>query len=234
MKEINLKVGLTPPHDCNYIPTQQEQLLVLLDNTLLNPQGYEQLLSAGYRRSGRDVYRPHCQRCNACQSLRVEVENFKPSRSQKRVLRLNKDLTITFSQHDKPDYFQLYERYINQRHQDGTMYPASREQYDGFLSADWLTPYFIEFWLEQTLIGVAVTDHLDQSMSAMYTFFEPGLEHRSLGTFAVLSQLKIAAEEHKKWLYLGYQVDECQKMNYKQHFRPHQRLVAGSWQAMKD
>ena len=234
MREVNLKVGLTPKHPCSYLAGQKEQLLVLLDKKLLCPKGYEQLLSAGFRRSGADIYRPHCQLCSACESLRIDVVQFVPSRSQKRIIRLNRDVEVILSEQDKPEYFDLYARYINQRHQDGTMYPANRDQYSGFLLCDWLPPLFIEFRLEQQLIAVAVTDRLEESLSALYTFYDPELEHRSLGSFAILSQIIMAKENHKKWLYLGYQVDDCQKMNYKQHFRPHQRLVAGHWQAMKD
>lgn len=233
MREVNLKVGLTPPHDCNYLPQQQEQLLVLLDKERLSPLGYEQLLSAGFRRSGSDIYRPHCQGCSACQSLRIDVANFAPTRSQKRIARHNQDLEINVSQEDSGAYFELYQRYIKQRHGDGPMNPPSRRQYDGFVLCTWLAPTFIEFWLDKKLVAVAVTDALSQSMSAMYTFFEPELAHRSLGTFAILTQVKIAQQAAKPWLYLGYQVDECAKMNYKQQFHPHQRLVAGSWHGSK-
>ncbi|MBU3825641.1 MAG: arginyltransferase [Candidatus Oceanisphaera merdipullorum] len=234
LKEVNLKVGLTPPHACSYLPQQQEQLLVLLDKDRLSSLGYEQLLSAGFRRSGSDIYRPHCQGCSACQSLRIGVEGFVPSRSQKRITRLNHDLVITVCHVDQPAYFDLYRRYIDQRHTDGPMYPASLKQYQSFVLCDWLSPTFIEFRLAKKLIAVAVTDTLSQSMSAMYTFFEPELAHRSLGTFAVLTQLKLAKDAAQNWLYLGYQVDECAKMNYKQQFRPHQRLSAGIWHGMKD
>ena len=234
MREVNLKVGLTPKHPCSYLPERQEQLLVLLDKELLCQEGYEQLLSAGFRRSGSDIYRPHCQLCRACESLRIDVAHFTPSRSQKRIIRQNRDLTISLSEQEKPEYFRLYQRYINERHQDGAMYPASRQQYDGFLLCDWLPPGFMEVRLDQQLVAVAVTDLLGQALSAMYTFYDPDLEHRSLGSFAILSQLELAARLNKSWVYLGYQVDGCKKMNYKQHFRPHQRLVAGHWQAMKD
>ena len=234
MKSISLKVGLTPPHDCQYLPNQQEQLLVLLDETLLTPTGYEPLLSAGFRRSGSDVYRPRCATCNACQSLRLAPSQFKASRSQKRIRRLNRDVKIHVAREDKPEYFQLYERYINQRHQDGTMYPASHEQYASFVLCEWLSPLFIECWLDDNLVAVAVTDELSQALSAIYTFYEPRLSHRSLGTFAILSQIQLGIELNKHWLYLGYQVDDCQKMNYKQHFRPHQRFIAGQWQEMNN
>ncbi|WP_198401878.1 arginyltransferase [Zobellella denitrificans] len=234
MREVNLKVGLTPKHLCSYLPGRQEQLLVLLDKELLCPEGYEQLLGAGFRRSGADIYRPHCQSCRACESLRIAVPRFTPSRSQKRILRLNRDIEVRLSEQDKPEYFRLYQHYINERHRDGAMYPASRQQYEGFLLCHWLPPVFVEFYLAQQLVAVAVTDLLSNALSAMYTFYDPGLEHRSLGTFAILSQVRLAAELDKEWLYLGYQVDGCKKMNYKQHFHPHQRLIAGQWRPIKD
>ncbi|WP_344956480.1 arginyltransferase [Zobellella aerophila] len=234
MKEVILKVGLTPKHLCSYLPGQQEQLLVLLDRELLCPEGYERLLSAGFRRSGADIYRPHCHSCHACESLRIDVNNFQPSRSQKRTARQNAELYISLSEQDKPEYFHLYQSYINARHRDGAMYPASRQQYEGFLLCHWLPPLFMECWLGERLVAVAVTDLLRHSLSAMYTFYDPELEHRSLGTFAILSQIKLARELNKEWLYLGYQVDGCNKMNYKRHYRPHQRLISGQWRWMKD
>lgn len=234
MREVNLKVGLTPRHPCSYLPGRLEQLLVLLDRELLCPEGYEQLLTAGFRRSGSDIYRPRCQACQACESLRIPVNDFVPSRSQKRILRNNRDLTMVVSDTDKPEYFELYQYYIEQRHQDGAMYPASRQQYDGFLLCHWLTPLFLEFYAESRLIAVAVTDSLNDSLSAMYTFYDPAEEHRSLGIYAILNQIKLARTLGKHWLYLGYQVDDCRKMNYKQQFRPHQRLINGHWHIMKD
>ncbi|WMC11453.1 arginyltransferase [Oceanimonas pelagia] len=234
MREVNLKVGLTPKHPCSYLPGRLEQLLVLLDRELLCPEGYEQLLSAGFRRSGADIYRPRCQACQACESLRIAVHDFTPGRSQKRILRKNRDVRLVLSEQDKPEYFTLYQHYIHRRHRDGTMYPASRQQYEGFLLCPWLPPLFMEFHQGDRLIGVAVTDLLSEALSAMYTFYDPDEEHRSLGTFAILSQIDLARRLNKHWLYLGYQVDGCRKMNYKQHFRPHQRLIDGHWQTMKD
>ncbi|NHI00318.1 MULTISPECIES: arginyltransferase [Oceanimonas] len=234
MREVNLKVGLTPKHPCSYLPGRLEQLLVLLDRELLCPEGYEQLLSAGFRRSGSDIYRPRCQACQACESLRIPVSDFMPGRSQKRILRKNRDLDIRLSQQDKPEYFELYQRYISCRHQDGSMYPASHQQYDGFLLCQWLPPAFLEIHAGERLIAVAVIDILSHSLSAMYTFYDPKEERRSLGSFAILCQIQLAQKLNKQWLYLGYQVDGCRKMNYKQRFRPHERLVGGHWRAMKD
>ena len=89
-EEVILKVGLTPRHPCSYLGHEQEQLLVLMDHELLNAAGYERLLTAGFRRSGNDIYRPHCPACSACQSLRIHSERFTPSRGQKRIRQLNR------------------------------------------------------------------------------------------------------------------------------------------------
>lgn len=229
-QEVILKVGLTPEHPCSYLPEQKEQLLVMMDPGMFNAKDYERLLSLGFRRSGKDIYRPHCAQCQACQSIRLAVNDVELSKSQKRILAKNADLTVIIGHQDKPEYFRLYQTYINTKHQQGSMYPASLEQYQHFILAPWLTPHFIEIYSGQTLIAVAVTDVGSASLSAMYTFYDPAYEQRSLGTFAILQQIQYAQSIGLPWLYLGYQVDQCKKMNYKTRFRPYQRLIRGEWQ----
>lgn len=225
-----IKVALTPPMPCSYLSEQQEQILVVQDDQLHSQAGYEVLLLNGFRRSGNDVYRPHCQTCQACQSIRIDSQLFKVSKSQKRLLNKNKHIEMRVSHQPRPDYYPLYERYINTLHSDGAMFPASQSQYDGFITSAWLTPTFLEFYLNDTLIAVAVTDVMANSMSAMYCFYDPNFLHNSLGTYAILQQLLLAKATGKQWLYLGYQIDQCGKMNYKVNFNPHERLVAGKWQ----
>jgi Putative arginyl-tRNA:protein arginylyltransferase len=229
MTEIALKVGLTPEHHCSYLPAEQEQLMVLLDTHLLSADGYESLLSAGFRRSGSDIYRPYCSACHSCRSLRLPVAEFKPSRSQKRIYQKNQDLEIILSNQDKPEYYDLFAKYIHERHADGTMFPPSRNQYDNFLLCSWLAPYFVELRHGPQLLAVAITDPLPHSLSAMYTFYDAHHEHRSLGTFAIMIQMELAKKMGKKWLYLGYQVDGCRKMNYKRSFHPYQVLIDHVW-----
>ena len=224
-----LKVALTPPSPCNYIPGQQEQVLVLQESSLFNAAGYEMLLYNGFRRSGDDIYRPHCQACQACQSIRIHSAAFTPSKSQKRLLNKNKDLRMAISPQAQPHYYPLYARYINTLHCDGAMYPASQSQYDGFITSSWLDCSFIEFYLDEQLIAVAVTDVMPDSLSAMYCFYAPEHQQRSLGSYAILQQLALAQRWSKDWLYLGYQIDQCSKMNYKVKFNPHQRLIDGKW-----
>jgi arginine-tRNA-protein transferase len=223
-----MKFGITQEFKCSYLPEHNERLLVFAEQTA-NIETYESLIHAGFRRSGEQIYRPHCMNCQACQSIRLPVEQFRPSRSQKRLLNKNKDLRIELSQQNKDNYYDIYEAYINIRHQDGSMYPATRPQYEGFLPSSWLDQYYMEFWLEDRLIGIAVTDALKLSLSALYTFFLPEFENRSIGTWAILQQIELTKELKKPYLYLGYQIDECRKMNYKSNFKPNERFINDRW-----
>jgi len=229
MHEVILKVAVTPEHDCSYLPYEREQLLVIVDNSLKNAEDYERLLTVGFRRSGEDLYRPHCRSCNACQSIRIHCPAFMPSRSQRRVQKRNQDLHIRYNHHNRVEYYPIYQRYISQRHADGSMNPPSPEQYRAFVLCSWLEQVFIEFHACNRLIGVAVTDVLPNGLSAMYSFFEPSQMYRSLGKLAIMQQIALANQLGKQWLYLGYQVDDCQKMNYKTQFQPYERLQHTQW-----
>jgi arginyl-tRNA--protein-N-Asp/Glu arginylyltransferase len=225
-----MKFGITAPFTCSYLPEQDEQLLIFISETQPTITEYDFLIGAGFRRSGTQVYRPHCGSCNACESIRLPVNLFTASKSQKRIMKRNKDLTTRISHNNKPEYYPLYESYINQRHADGSMYPATIEQYQGFVLSPWDNALFIEIYANDVLIGVAVTDNLESSLSALYTFFKPEEQQRSLGIFAILQQIELTKSLNKPFLYLGYQIDTCQKMSYKQNFLPHERFFDDKWQ----
>ena len=224
-----MKFGITQQFDCNYLPDRKEQLLVCVEPAQVLKRVFSDLTESGFRRSGEQIYRPHCTTCNECQSIRVLARVCKPSKSQKRVLSKNKDVRISVSTENKPEYYLLYEKYVSEVHFDGSMFPASPEQYNGFINCEWQHPIFIEAWLEGELIGVGVSDKLKQGYSALYTFFDPSLSKRSLGIFFILKQIELTAQENLPYLYLGYQVDACKKMNYKQNFYPHERFFENKW-----
>lgn len=227
---MGMKFGVTTAFTCSYLPEQDERLLVFMTDTQPTIVEYDFLIGAGFRRSGTQVYRPHCESCSACESIRLPVNAFVPSKSQKRIMKRNQDLTVLTSNSDKPEYYPLYESYINQRHNDGSMYPATLEQYQGFILSPWDNAVFIEFYAADELIGIAVTDNLGSSLSALYTFFKPEEQQRSIGIFAILQQIELSKSLNKPFLYLGYQIDTCQKMNYKQNFYPHERFFEDKWQ----
>lgn len=225
----DFELGITKEFTCNYLPGKKERLLVATDLRLHNSERYAWLMSQGFRRSGDQIYRPHCLNCNACQSLRVITNQFTLSKSQKRSLKRNKSFQIKTSNTVKDCYYPLYENYINTIHRDGTMYPATYEQYEGFLTSTITQQLYIEIWDDNNLISVAVTDILTDALSAVYTFYHPDYKINGLGVFSILKQIEIAKSLNKNFLYLGYQIDDCKKMNYKNRYFPHQRLQNNTW-----
>ncbi|MEI6894187.1 MAG: arginyltransferase [Colwellia sp.] len=239
MNETSYTLGISKSFPCNYLPNQQERLLIAVDERLHNAQSYAWLMTQGFRRSGEESYRPDCLKCNACQSIRVLTEQFIASKSQKRSHKRNKHLIIKQSSQLKESYYPLFEIYINTLHRDGSMYPASFKQFESFLSTKLTKQLFIETWApaneemglsEETLICVAVTDVLNNALSAVYTFYHPDFKAKGLGVFSILTQVSLCQQMSLPYLYLGYQIDDCQKMNYKDRYSPFERFIAGEWQ----
>lgn len=221
--------GITQSFPCNYLPDEQERLLVAVDERLHNTAQYSWLMANGFRRSSDQIYRPNCENCNACKSVRVFCPQFTPSKSQKRLLKKNKAYILKSSSTPKDIYYELYENYINTIHHDGSMFPANTQQYESFTKSTVTEQIFIETWDEDKLISVAVTDILIDALSAVYTFYHPDYRARGLGVFSILNQIKLCQNYNKRFLYLGYQIDSCKKMNYKNKYFPYQELINNKW-----
>lgn len=225
-----LRFYATQPHTCSYLPGEQATTLFLDPSQPMDVQVYAELSEMGFRRSGDHLYRPHCQRCTACIPARIPAEGIHLNRQQRRILKRNSDLTVT-SVHPSfsEEYYALYANYIEQRHADGDMYPPSRDQFQTFLVRDLPFCRFYEFRLEGRLLALAVTDVLPNGLSAVYTFYDPHEEQRSLGRFAILWQVGEAARLGLNAIYLGYWIKNCRKMNYKTEYRPIELLVNQRW-----
>lgn len=228
-----LNVGVSKSFKCSYLPNRQERIIVLIDSEISAPYFYPVLLANGFRRNGDQLYRPHCERCQACKSLRIPVKRFKPSKSQQRVINKNKHLSCRISKLPKKSYYKLYERYINTIHPDGPMFPATPEQYDTFLFSVWNIPIFLEIYDREKLVSVTVIDQIlskkTRAWSAFYCFYDPDQQKNSIGKYSILSQITLSLQHGIDWLYLGYQIDDCQKMNYKTNFKPHQCFIDNEW-----
>lgn len=223
----------TPPHDCSYLPDREATTMFVDPRAQVDKRLYSQLTTLGFRRSGSHYYRPHCESCNACIPVRLNVPKFQPDRSQRRVWKKNKDLTFRLGAACFQErYYQLYASYIQARHHDGDMYPPSREQFTSFLVEGANQSEFLEMWRDDQLIALAVLDVLDDGLSAIYTLFDPDEEARSLGTLAILWQIEEAQRRHLPYLYLGYWIRECRKMNYKTRFQPLESLIDGQWRQL--
>jgi len=225
-----LQFYATPEHPCSYLPGQQAKTLFVDPKAEVDQEDYSLLSDLGFRRSGPHLYRPHCSHCKACVSARVRVARFRSSKNQRRVSSRNRDIRIEIKKPYKDiEIYNLYERYINARHADGDMYPASTEQFESFLVNSDQETQFMEFRVQQRLIAVAVIDQLQLGISAIYTFYDPEESGRSLGTFAILSQIELARRAQLPYLYLGYWIRNCRKMSYKIQFQPVELLIDNYW-----
>jgi len=221
---------ITPGHACSYLAGREAQTLFLDPRDTITPGLYEALTLQGFRRSGSHLYRPHCRGCQACVPARLPVADFAPKRRQRRVAAANADLQVVIEPAAYSERaYALYARYVSGRHGDGDMYPPSVEQFRSFLLSQWCDTLFVESWLGDELVAVAVTDRLPHGLSAVYTFFDPDLAQRGLGVFSVLQQIALCRQLELPHLYLGYWIRDCQKMRYKIDYRPIELFVNGSW-----
>ncbi len=228
--DLSLKFYLTPEHECSYLKDQEARTLFVDPRTALSTDSFARLTENGFRRSGDYVYRPHCEQCQACESLRVIAPLFEFSKYERRIWTKNLDLEANFSEpRFDQSHYALYERYIEARHQDGDMYPPSEEQYKNFLLTPFESAQFIEFFLDGELVALSVVDRLTNALSAIYTFFDPELSKRSLGTFVILWQLNYCQVEKLDYLYLGYYIAQSHKMAYKKRFGPSERFRNNQW-----
>lgn len=220
-------------HPCSYLPGKGAVTLFADPRATMTPQLYSTLSDLGFRRSGEYVYAPRCPRCSACLPARVPVHSFHPDRSQRRNWSLNQDLLARVLPAEfNESHFALYQRYIHVRHPDGSMATPNREQYNRFFTSTWADTRYVEFSLAGKPLAVAVIDVLERGLSAVYTFFEPTAHKRGLGVFAVLWLIEEAKRRGLPYLYLGYLINESQKMAYKAHYRPLEVFREGHWQVL--
>lgn len=229
-----LKLFATQPHPCSYLDDQEATTLFVDPDANIDITLYSQLSQLGFRRSGSHLYRPQCGSCQACISCRIPVNLFTPNRSQRRCWQRNNDVTIKLvDQINTREHYDLYASYISQRHADGDMYPPSITQYEAFLTREWGVTRYLELRTVDELLGVAVCDQLEDGLSAVYTFYNPDQERRSLGVYAILAQIEIARSRNLDYLYLGYWIKQSQKMRYKTQYRPLELLLNRRWMRLK-
>lgn len=230
----NIKVFKTPPHPCSYLDDRKATTLFIDPNIQVTELVYSELNEMGFRRSGKHFYTPHCNQCKECIPTRIPIDSYTPGRRHQRIVNKNSDLSVTqVATIDSDEHYQLYARYIELRHREGDMYPPSEAQYLQFIGDATAFSHFVEYRHQGRLLAVSVTDELPGCLSAIYTFFEPDEQHRSLGNYAILSLIESAKQQARDYLYLGYWIRECRKMAYKIDFRPIELFINGRWQLLR-
>ncbi|CUH77574.1 arginyltransferase [Tropicibacter naphthalenivorans] len=226
---------VTAPQPCPYLDGRMERKLFtsLQGDTaqVLN----DSLSKQGFRRSQNVLYRPSCSDCAACLSARIKVADFKPTRSQRKVMKKNPNLLRrATSPWATEEQYELFRRYLDERHADGGMADMDVFEFAAMIEETPIRTRVIEYTDKDSgdLIATCLTDMLDDGLSMVYSFYEPTQTRQSLGTWMILDHIQIAREAGLPYVYLGYWVPGSDKMGYKVQFSGLELYRHGAWAPM--
>jgi len=227
-----LQFYMTIPSPCPYLPGRMERKIFAQLDPITGPYLNNYLTHSGFRRSQNVLYRPACENCQSCKSLRVETAKFSPTKSMKRIASRNKSVTRTIAPALATDeQFDLLSRYLNHRHHGGGMSDMDYTRYEMMVEECAAETEIVEYRdKDQNLIAAVLIDVLMDGYSMVYSYFDPEQGDSSLGHYMILDHIKRCQTEDQPWLYLGYWVKESPKMEYKARFKPCQILGIYGWQ----
>ncbi len=228
---------VTAPQPCPYLEGRMERKLFTALQGDYARKLNDSLSKQGFRRSQNVLYRPSCAECSACLSARIRVADFTISKSQRRVMRKNANITRdATSPWASEDQYKLFRTYLDSRHAQGGMADMDLFEFAAMIEETPIRSRVIEYSAEpetpggrRTLAAVCLTDVLDDGLSMVYSFFDPALARASLGTYAILDHVKIALEAGLPYVYLGYWVPGSPKMDYKANFAAVEIYKNGAW-----
>lgn len=234
---------LTAEAPCPYLEGKLERKvfthLLDVDANTINSM----LTGAGFRRSQTIAYKPACDGCSACVSVRIPVDIFTPSTSQRRIIKKNIDLErVPREPIATEPQFELLHTCLQDRHANGGMSDMDEDDFSAMVEETTVDTLIFEYWTRsdpaddtleplgrQKLVGASVTDVIDDGLSMVYSFFDPSESARSLGSYMILDHVKKAREMGLPYVYLGYWIDDCRKMAYKAKYQPLEALTMDGW-----
>ena len=218
---------------CPYLESRVARLPMRLPTRPLTAAEFSERLHVGDRRQGLVLYRPNCPACRACEAIRLDVEQFQPNKTQRRILRRGqREFEIELgSPMLSSDRVALYNKHKVGRSLLGEGDPIDETGYGAFLVDSCTESLELRYRLrgDDELAGVAIIDRGGDALSAVYTYFDPALARFSPGVFSILEQVELCKRWGLRWLYLGLFVADCQSMAYKATYLPHERLLDGRW-----
>ncbi len=221
----NTQLFLTASSPCAYLPDRQERKLFTHLAGRRAAALHHLLSDNGFRRSQNLIYRPACEGCNECKSVRVLAQHFEVSSRYRRVLKINADIeAVVRSPAATGEQYDLFKRYLDDRHVGGGMTQMSYTDYEYMVEDTPVQSMLVEYRLRDDpahrLLAVALTDVMPDGHSMVYSFFDPSLGHRGLGNFIILDHIARVRATGLDYVYLGYWVKESPKMAYKTQYRP--------------
>lgn len=232
-----LQFYVTTPYTCGYIAKNKAQSLIATPYSSVDSEVYSALIKQGFRRSGKFAYRPHCENCIKCVPVRLVLDQFAPTRSQKRAYKQHADLTasilpLAFHQ----SHFELYVEYQALRHAEDTPEKnedakSEEQQYREFICQSNVESIMVEFKNAQDQVKIiSIIDVIADGSSAVYTFYDATEPKASYGTYGIMWLADWTKALNLPYLYLGYWIQESQKMAYKEKFTVQEKLLDGEWQ----
>jgi arginine-tRNA-protein transferase len=218
----------SPPQRCSYLPDQTASLdyRVLL---AMDAAEYEVLLERGWRRHGCHFFRPACPACTECRSLRVDVDRFRPTKSQRRCLSRNAHIQLEIAEpavsHEHLRVFNDYHADMHHRRDWPHKRVTADDYVESFLVGSWEFAREFRYYDGARLVGVGLVDEVASGLSSVYFYHDPAWRPFGPGTFSILREIEHAREAGRPWHYLGYWIAGCASMNYKARFGPHELLT---------
>lgn len=232
---------ITTAQPCPYLPGRQERKLFTHLSRGRSSTLIDNLLKGGFRRSQNIAYTPYCDGCTACVPVRIIVDEFEPTRNFKRVLRANKDLNVKrIGATPTSEQYSLFRAYIDTRHGDGGMADMTVLDYAVMVEDSVVNTFLTEYRApdedpdcadseDRQLVAVSLCDRLSNGISMVYSFFDPDLQQRSLGSYMILECIEFARKLGLPYVYLGYWIKGSPKMAYKTRFSPQEFLTSDGW-----
>ncbi|MEE9273637.1 MAG: arginyltransferase [Robiginitomaculum sp.] len=227
----SLQFYITLPSPCPYLPGEMERKIFTPLDPIDGPKLNDYLTHSGFRRSQNVIYRPACETCNACQSLRVKVQKFSPRKSMKRISTKNQGISREVVENlATQEQFDLLYAYLHSRHPKGGMTEMNFDRYEKMVEDCAARTEIFEYRdTKGRLIACCITDSLHDGLSMVYSFFDTEQPKRSLGNYMILDHITVCKRAGLPYLYLGYWVKNSAKMCYKSRYKPYQTLGVNGW-----